>query len=488
MKKTNSFARWVPWALGFGLFVFVTILYLHLGRDYLFDWDEGIYGELARELVVSKNFLVTFWNGTPWFEKPPGVAWVSALGIALAGPSAFGARLFFPLIAGYTIWAMYQLGKARGGTQQGVLAAALLATFSLFLSRTRGVNADMPLLAAIITTAWFLVAHRPAWQVALAIALGIWFKGPAGLLTVLISVPLLIGKPKEYLLCLVSYFLLLTIPWHLYVYVRYGEQFLTPYLYEQVLRRATAQIEFHFENRWYYFTYLFQNLGLGPLIVAAVGALKLIWQTRGGQSKRLATLAESLLPLWWTMVPLTIFTLAKTRLFWYILPTYPGIALLMTEAITAWNASPRARRVVGLLTVGIMIQALVAATRSVEITKKTALPADRIAAVMTLASRGVHTPLSILVPESERRAQALLPAVATLSSSFRYGGMPAVVFYYRAPVKFYYNVDEFILDFGQQGTYALLERADLARLPKPYQLVVETGSVVAVSREVYAQR
>jgi 4-amino-4-deoxy-L-arabinose transferase-like glycosyltransferase len=305
-KLNHNFSKYFIWIF---LLAIGYILYANLGRDALFDWDEGIYGELGRQILVTKNIFITYWNGAPWLEKPPGIAWISALGLLIAGPSASGARLLMPLFALYTLYIVYRIGSRLGSWRHALIASGVLASMNLFLSRTRGVNTDMPLLASIVTTILFLLENRPAWWVALSIFGGIWFKGIAGLLSVIIALPLLLTKSFSYLRSTIYYLLIFIIPWHLYAYLRFHSDFLTPYFFEQVLRRATAQIEFHFETRWYYFNYLYENLGLGVLLVAGVGiAFTLISR-------------KNLYLLWWYF-PLGYFTLAKTRLFWYILPIY----------------------------------------------------------------------------------------------------------------------------------------------------------------------
>lgn len=470
--------------LGIFLVSISYILYSNLGRDYLFDWDEGIYAELGRQLLLTKNFLISFWNGAPWLEKPPGIAWVSALGIFLAGPTAFGARLLMPLFAVHTLYIVYRIGTHLGGWKHGLIAAGVLATMNLFLGRTRAVNTDMPLLASITTTVLFLLENRPAWWVALSVFGGVWFKGIAGLLSLIIALPLFLTKSKSYLRSTIYYLLIFILPWHLYAYLAYGSDFTTPYFFEQVLRRATAQIEFHFEPRWYYFSYLYENLGLGVLLVAGLGALSLLHKIYYG-SKDLWLYVTI---IWWLIAPLVIFTLAKTRLFWYILPIYPAISLLIAEAIGRWQNSQTSRSVVAILAVGICFQAILASSRSVEIAKVTALVPDRIYIAQELAKLGGDT-LFALVPPSERLAEAFLPQVARLTSSFRYGGMPSVVFYYGGPVQFFYDVDKFRAAWQETLTViALISTDDLPLLSTNYQILTSTPTYLGIQKGVYALR
>lgn len=464
---------WVKITISLFLILIFYILNLNLGRDYLFDWDEGIYAELGRQLVLRGELFTNYYNGLPWFEKPPGVSWITALGISLAGDSAYGARLLFPLFAVYTLWSTYQIGVKVKSWQTGVIAAGLLATFNLFLGRTRAVNSDMPLLACINTVVLLLLYHKSSFLVALGVFAGVWFKGLAGLLTLIISLPLWFHQSKKFYI-LVSIFLLLFImPWHLYSWLKYGSEFLTPYFYEQVLTRATAQIEFHFEPAWYYFHYLYENLGLGVIIIAMLGVLYLVKQVL--QTRSLFSVQTLL--LWWLFFPLALFTLAKTRLFWYILPIYPALSLVIAYFLTSIPSSKLGRQILTILAVATLFQGILTAYRSVEPVRVNAQIPDRLQVAYTL--RG-QAPLLVLVPESERLAEALLPAAARLSSSFRYGGMPSFIFYYQGPVEFFYNVDTFNARALTHPYALMVARDDLPRLKFPLTIIAETPDYLGI--------
>lgn len=80
-------------------------------------------------------------------------------------------------------------------------------------------------------------------------------------------------------------------------------------------------------------------------------------------------------------------------------------------------------------------------------------------------ARSFGNELSVLVPETERIAEAVLPYDQRISSSFRYGGMPSVVFYFGGRVKFFYNVDEFLSYLkSTPSPVSMIHAADSGRL------------------------
>jgi 4-amino-4-deoxy-L-arabinose transferase-like glycosyltransferase len=78
------------------LAVFVVLVCVYLpftGTLHLFDWDELIFAEAAREMTERRDFLRVFVNYEPFFEKPPGFFWFQALSYQLVGINEWGARL-----------------------------------------------------------------------------------------------------------------------------------------------------------------------------------------------------------------------------------------------------------------------------------------------------------------------------------------------------------------------------------------------------------
>lgn len=445
------------------------LLYVGLGRDPLFDWDEGIYAELGVELRESKNLFTPTWNGEVWFEKPPGIAWLTALSMGIVGENETGARLFMPIFAGATLYAVYHIGKKMIHERTGILAMLLLSNMTLFLSRARAVNTDGIVLAGITGAVAAALSGAGPLIIAAIASAAIWMKGLAGLLVLVILAPVYWDKRAEYAK-VVLYTILITGPWHLYQWSVHKQTFLNPYLHEQVIRRITTPIEFHMESRWFYVTYLYENIGVGWLTLAAIGGILLIHMRRR-KAKEGAVL------LWWIALPLGLFTLTKTRLFWYILPIYPALALLIAHAVTFLIKTKQTRVwfTVFLVLYGLQTTKTIAA--NIEIERKEAVLPPRLVIASDLAS---EERLAVLVPETERIAEAVLPASQRISSSFRYGGMPSVVFYAGSGVKFFYNIDDFNEAMNEETVSAIVARNDLKYLTFEYETVQEEGDYVAI--------
>lgn len=63
-----------------------------LGQVHLFDWDELNFAEIAREMIVSGDYLNIQIAFQPFYEKPPLFFWLQALSMHLWGINEFAAR------------------------------------------------------------------------------------------------------------------------------------------------------------------------------------------------------------------------------------------------------------------------------------------------------------------------------------------------------------------------------------------------------------
>jgi len=127
------------------------------------DNNEGLYAEIAREMLASGNFLMPHLNGVPYIEKPPLLYWLAGAAMAAWGPVPGAVRLAsaLPMLAlclGLFQFCRRHLGLAIGCYASVALASmvpvALIAHLALF----------DPLLTALLG-GWmlcFLHAHLQA--------------------------------------------------------------------------------------------------------------------------------------------------------------------------------------------------------------------------------------------------------------------------------------------------------------------------------------
>jgi 4-amino-4-deoxy-L-arabinose transferase-like glycosyltransferase len=306
-----------------------------LGRRLLGDWDEGIYAEVAREMLHG-SWLVPHWNGHPWFEKPPLDFWLTALAYKLMGVNEFSGRIV-SAGAGVALIALlhhWLLGR-RDVLTAWLCTLMLLGTFG-FLHGCHVGEIDILLslfecvaviaLAALfaedeaVTRAWLLF-----W---LAFALAVMAKGAAAVIIPLTALACLSQRVRRKLLHPANalgllLFLVLTLPWHLVLYHRFGRAFLDSYLGLHVLARALQPIEDHHTHWWFYLMVLL--VSAPPFVLFYPGAL---W--RGFRKSELRPWAV------FAAVVVVFFTVVQTRLPNYVVPAYPAFTVLASVWIADW--------------------------------------------------------------------------------------------------------------------------------------------------------
>lgn len=86
------------------LFIYCLILFLlFLWNVPLLDPDEPVYGETAKEMLATGDFLSPRIYGEFWYDKPPLFYWLEAASFSILGISTFSARLPSALIGALTV-------------------------------------------------------------------------------------------------------------------------------------------------------------------------------------------------------------------------------------------------------------------------------------------------------------------------------------------------------------------------------------------------
>jgi len=70
---------WKDWQVVLLILIILLPLYtINLGTNSLWDLDEGVYSEISREMVLRDDYINTYFNFEPRFDKPPLILWVTA--------------------------------------------------------------------------------------------------------------------------------------------------------------------------------------------------------------------------------------------------------------------------------------------------------------------------------------------------------------------------------------------------------------------------
>jgi 4-amino-4-deoxy-L-arabinose transferase-like glycosyltransferase len=326
----------VPWAWPVLLACAVWLAFFHgLGAVPLFDVDEGAFGEATREMLARGDYVSTWLNDSPRFDKPILTYWLQALSVRLFGLDEFALRLPSALAATAWIGAIHGFVRRVHGRESARAAAFIAATSAGVIVIGRGAIADA-LLNLFLALAMFdvyraLVDRRPRWhrRAFFWIGLGVLTKGPVALL-----VPgaasaiafLLRGRGAHWWHAVrdpVGWVILLAVagPWYVLEYTRRGDAFLGGFFLHHNVERFLVPLQGHAGGPLYY----------GPaLLVLVLPYTALLLATLPGLRRLRATPLDTLLWCWFLFV-LVFFTLAGTKLPHYLLYGATPLFILMAR-------------------------------------------------------------------------------------------------------------------------------------------------------------
>ncbi len=201
----------------------------------LLDDADSVHAEVAREMVVRKDWVTLYANGIRYLEKAPLLYWSMASSFKVFGVNAGAARM--PLALTVLLLAMTMESFARrafGSTRAGLTAGLItLSSFGIFIfTRITIPDAMVCLWITLAIYCYWLNLERPApspllcWGFAACCALNVLTKGLIGVVfpVAIVLVHLLLtdgwrgtatAVRQLYPASSAGVFLLLAAPWHL---------------------------------------------------------------------------------------------------------------------------------------------------------------------------------------------------------------------------------------------------------------------------------
>jgi 4-amino-4-deoxy-L-arabinose transferase len=297
----------------------------------LFETTEARYAEVAREMMVTGNYLEPQFEGVKHFHKPPLAYWMMVTGMKIFGINGFGVRFFGVVSAVFSVFFLYKTaGLFFKEREDWFLSALVLASSLIFLAISRIASTDIYLTFFTIAAQYFLFKQifykKSVFNVsAYGILLGFGFitKGPIIFLFTIL--PYLVGKIffkshrnnftiKEIALSSLLFFSI-ALPWYIAVIVK-NPDLLSYFLKVQTVDRVATN-RFGRDKSFYFFFVIFLATFF-PHIIYFIKSLI-----------NFKKLESSLKVLFlYILVPFIIFQISKSKLATYILPFYGTASLI----------------------------------------------------------------------------------------------------------------------------------------------------------------
>ncbi len=342
--------------LFFLLLLFAVIRLISLYTYPLLDTTEARYGEMARIMVETQNWLTPqFDYDVPFWGKPPLFVWISAVGIELFGVNEFSVRAPHWL-AGILSISLTAFMAHRAGFSW-VTTALVLITCGLFMIGSGAVMADMVLALSMTIT---LVGFYYCWLnlnkqglywgycFFIGLAIGLLAKGPLiFLLTGLVIFPWLIIQHGFWgaLITIKLRFpvvtgtllmLLISIPWYIMA-EKATPGFLDYFIVGEHFKRflingweGDLYGNAHDEPRGKIWLFWLQSAAPWSLVLPL-----LMWK-RANKIRDFSSTHTGLFSflVLWLISPMLLFTFAGNILPTYVLPGLPAVSILIAGLVT----------------------------------------------------------------------------------------------------------------------------------------------------------
>ena len=315
---------------GFLLPLVILAFFWQLGTPALFDLDEGAFSAATWEMLQRGDFITTFLNGEPRFDKPILIYWLQAISVSAFGLHEWSVRLPSALAASAWVTATYYFAKPRMPRRNAILAAVMVATSAMIVIIGRAAIADAVLNLLIALTLfdvwryWEQPTRMVLFRVFLWLGLGFLCKGP-----VAVAIPLVVsaflyishGQWRIWLKTVFSpyglaVFLAVAAPWYLLEYQAQGQAFIDGFFFKHNVSRFSDTMEGHGGEVWYYLVAL-------PLIIMPFGGLLVqLLKNISGQG------IERFLWFWFAFV-FVFFSFSNTQLPHYLLYGITPLLLLL---------------------------------------------------------------------------------------------------------------------------------------------------------------
>ena len=146
---------------------------------HLMDDVDAVQAQIARNMVVSGDWITARLDGIAYLEKSPLIYWTMAASFRILGIHDWAARLPLALAATVLCWVTYRFARWGFDEDAGFYAGVVLATSTGLFLFTRILIPDAMLTLSITIAVWACFRlleqeedNRLLWSLALGVSLG----------------------------------------------------------------------------------------------------------------------------------------------------------------------------------------------------------------------------------------------------------------------------------------------------------------------------
>ena len=290
--------------------------------------DEPRYAAIAQTMARTGDLVTPYLWGSPWFEKPPLLYWMSAAFFAMRFPAELAARLPVALLSLAFLAAAACLVAREFGVSAATVSMGLLATSAGWVAYSNFCLTDLP-MAVFFSLAVLLSLpllrdgadlRGLPWRLAgVGACLGMAVLAK-GLVPLVLAVPLVwyLRRWWREWLWGAAAFVLVAGPWYVAIYLRQGMPFIREFFFKHHFERLYSNSLQHVQPWYYYVPVLLAALfPWTPLLLLFAGRRAERWDKRRH--------------LLWATVSFgfIFFSISVNKLPGYLLPLLPALLVLL---------------------------------------------------------------------------------------------------------------------------------------------------------------
>lgn len=290
-------------------------------------WDEGMYATRVLSIHINGDFIDQSQHSIQKFysgSHPPLLIWVGYLFTLIFGINSIALKIIPFITAILSIYLLIKIGEKVHTLSTGYFAAMIFSSNIIFSVFSKRFQFDIPYNFLILLAFYIFIKQLENRKFIYNIYLGLVF-GACLMIKILVGtfIPMIIfityillRKKINYKITDIITFsiigIVIALPWHIYMYTKYGSEFLNWFFFYHIYERAFYGVEYNVKSSgvFYHINYILSILPFSILLFPAF--LKDITNFKNLSTKKLF--------IWiWFLTGFIIITFFKTKLEVYIL-------------------------------------------------------------------------------------------------------------------------------------------------------------------------
>ncbi len=323
------------------------VSFFRLGSVTLFDVDEAVFAQAAKEMIESADWITPTYNGENRYDKPILFYWLMAASYKAFGINEFAARFPSALSGVLLVLSVFLFVRHFRDDKEAFYASIPLALSIYFFMYSHAAVTDMSLSLFITLSlfSFFISINKNKnyiYGFYICSALAFLTKGLIGIvfpfgiaLVYLFATERVHGIKRVFHLKAALIFLILALPWYTAEYMANGQEFIRQFFIKHHFTRYAGVISGHKGPVYYYIPViiagLFPWIAFLPAGIATV--VKEIKSLKSDKNPLAVHDNPGLFLLIWFGFIFLFFSFSTTKLPNYILSAIPAASILISAGM-----------------------------------------------------------------------------------------------------------------------------------------------------------